>query len=141
MHGTIGQDDFFRRTANIFDPDQIEIAEEPVNDKWDRQHHAVIARGDLSRKSVEAVGHQRGAEHDGQKLIKQFQGVAIQNLTMGACYGFEKLDFSTAFAQTDKKRQERGCNKQPGRKALRHDNHQARSHPDDKTRSNDKHID
>ena len=40
----IGEEDFNRCTANLFYLNQVNVAEDPVNDEWDCKHHRVVLR-------------------------------------------------------------------------------------------------
>ena len=92
---------------------ELQITEDTIDHKWNRQHHGVIGRQIGRGECVEGIGHNGGARDDGDVLIEQWDGVTIQYLAVRASAALEQGHFSAAFAQPNVQREERGDHIEP----------------------------
>ena len=63
--GDVGEDNLFRGLAVALDLDEVEVAEDAVDDEGDGEHHDVVLREVGGKRGVEAVGHDGDGQDDG----------------------------------------------------------------------------
>jgi len=83
----VAQQEFFRRAAFVLLVDQVQVAEDAIEDEGDGDHHQVVFGQVFGGEGVLRVGHDRAGGDDRDHLIQKRRRVLFQNLAVAARAG------------------------------------------------------
>lgn len=127
----VGEENVFGGVTGVGDLDEVEVAEDGVDDEGDGEHHHMVFGEVGGGEGVEAVGDDGHGGDEEDEVVEEGEGVAFKDAAGDGPGSSELGEFGAAFANAEIEGEEGGEDVEPGGEAFHFDEGDACTDADD----------